>query len=328
MINAERISVSRERPDIRALTLVPENVARRICVMPLRVNEGGRLAVAAPDTADALIFDELRVLTGFDVEIFLDSQAEIIAAISRHYKIASSVRDAMSDSVALRVARPGGPGGFIVGEERSPAPDAPPIVRLFDDIIGQAVDERASDVHVEPLEDCTIIRFRVDGKLYESLRIARALHPALTTRIKITSGMDIAEKRKPQDGRALITLGGRKIDARVSSIPSIFGEKIVLRLLDQNRNDIAMEKLGFEREQSARLMTAVNMGSGMFLITGPTGSGKSTTLYSLLDKMNRPELNIITIEDPVEYTIRGITQIQINEKSGVTFPSVLRSVLR
>lgn len=326
MKGVKRVSVCQERPEEQALMLVPEKAARRFCVMPLRISGEGALVVASANPANALVFDELRVLTGRDIEVVLDTEAEIHAAISRHYKIAASVRDAMSD-FSSRVAMPGG-GEFSQDDEISLPPDAPPVVRLFGDILEQAINDRASDIHIEPRGDGTVIRMRVDGKLGESLRISRSLHPALTTRIKIISGMDISEKRRPQDGRSFILQNGRKIDMRVSSVPSIFGEKLVLRLLGQSAEDRSIEKLGFDDGQRNILISAAKMGSGIFLITGPTGSGKSTTLYSLLELMNEPEVNIVTIEDPVEYIIHGITQIQINEKSGVTFPSVLRSVLR
>lgn len=319
------VSLSKEAPEARALALVPENVAKRLSIMPLCINGNGELVVAAADPANALIHDELIVLTGKDVEIVFASPSEIVAAISRHYKIAASLRDAMFDFSLSRAAQSS--GGVALGEATELTPDAPPIVRLFGEILDHAVVELASDVHVEPYEDCTVVRLRVDGKLHEILQISPALHPALTTRIKIQSGMDISEKRKPQDGRALITHQGRRIDMRTSSVPSVFGEKLALRLLDQGREETDIGKLGFDGAQR-ELLIAAGMENGIFLITGPTGSGKSTTLYALLKLMNKPDINIITIEDPVEYTIRGITQIQINEKSGVTFPAVLRSVLR
>lgn len=322
----KRVSVLLERPEPQALALIPEKVARRLCVMPLRI-VGNTLAVASPDPADALAFDELRVLTGMDIEVLTDTEPQISEAITRHYRMAASVRDAMSDFSSQPVLTGGG-GYFHDEEDLSLSPDAPPVVRLFCDILEQAANDRASDVHVEPRRDCTVVRMRIDGRLCESLRVSSRLHPALTTRIKITSGMDIAEKRRPQDGRTLVTHGGKRIDMRVSSVPSVFGEKIVLRLLDQGGESMGIEGLGFDPEQRDFLVSAAKMGGGMFLITGPTGSGKSTTLYSLLGLMNEPEVNIVTIEDPVEYTIDGITQIQVNEKSGVTFPSVLRSVLR
>lgn len=328
MVGDREAPLSKECPDTRALRLVPENVARRLSVIPLRIKTGGELVIAASEPANALIFDELRVLTGKEVEILRASRAEISAAISRHYKLASAERDAMSDFQPSYTAGEDSRGVFAIADAAALTPDAPPIVRLFNVILDQAVGEGASDVHVEPMEDVTVVRLRVDGRLYECIKVSRALHPLLTTRIKIKSGMDISEKRKPQDGRALINHNGRKIDMRVSSVPSIFGEKIALRLLDQDRNSIGIEELGFDAGQRELLTAAAAMESGMFLITGPTGSGKSTTLYSLLELMNKPDINIITIEDPVEYTIRGITQIQINEKIGVTFPSVLRSVLR
>lgn len=320
--------LSKECPDTRALSLVPENVARRLSVIPLRVKTSGELVIAAADPSNALIFDELRMLTGKEVEVLHSSHAEISAAISRHYRLASAERDAMCDFQPSYTDGADSRGVFAIADATALTPDAPPIVRLFNDILDQAVGEGASDVHVEPMEDVTVVRLRVDGRLYECLKISSALHPLLTTRIKIKSGMDISEKRKPQDGRALVHHHGRKIDMRVSSVPSIFGEKIALRLLDQDREAIGIEELGFDAGQRELLTEAAAMESGIFLITGPTGSGKSTTLYSLLELMNKSDINIITIEDPVEYTIRGITQIQINEKIGVTFPSVLRSVLR
>lgn len=323
----KHVSVALERPEAHALALVPEKVARRLCVIPLRVVDGDTLAVASPDPANVLVFDELRVLTGMNIEVLIDAEQQITDAITRHYKIAASIRDAMSD-FSPRAVLSDNSTDYEKDASVLISPDAPPVVRLFNDILEQAVMDGASDIHVEPRGDRTVVRIRMDGKLREALRISGSLHPALTTRIKIISGMDISEKRKPQDGRTLITHGGRKIDMRASSVPSVLGEKIVLRLLDQSRERQRVEGLGFDAGQRALLTAAAKMSGGMFLITGPTGSGKSTTLYSLLELMNEPEVNIITIEDPVEYTIDGITQIQVNEKNGVTFPSLLRSVLR
>ena len=199
---------------------------------------------------------------------------------------------------------------------------------LVNDMISQAVREEASDIHVETYEQMSRIRYRVDGQLYIHFEYPASLHPTVVSRIKIMSGMDIAERRKPQDGRILTTIDGRHIDLRVSSLPTMGGEKVVMRILDRDNSSVELEELGFDDNDMQHIERFCNMPWGILLATGPTGSGKSTTLYAMLRRISHPDINIITVEDPVEFYIPGINQVNVNEKAGLTFDSALRSILR
>jgi len=205
---------------------------------------------------------------------------------------------------------------------------AAPAVRLTNSIINQAIATNASDIHIEPFEHHVAVRYRVDGVLFESNRIPQNLYSAVSTRIKIMAGMNIAEKRLPQDGRIELEVKGRSYDFRVSSLPTVFGEKIVIRVLDRTTFDYTRDKLGFTERENEMMDRIIRMPYGIVLLTGPTGSGKTTTLYSLLSEVNTPDKNIVTIEDPVEYMLPGINQVQVNPKAGLTFAAGLRSILR
>ena len=325
------ISLVKLRPEQDALSLVPENVAARLNVMPIALSGNDRIIIAMSDPMDALAVDELRMLTTREIDIRIATATDINKALSAHYRVHTSVNEAMAD--IKKHEGTAAPDIVSISQTRaqdvsSVSADDAPVVRLVNSILEQGVREKASDIHIEPSDETTRVRLRIDGTLFSSIEIPKNLHLSLIARIKILSGMDIAEKRRPQDGRILIRVGGRRLDLRVSTIPSMFGEKAVLRLLDQSNENVGLGKLGFDDEQLTALNKAVSASYGIFLITGPTGSGKSTTLYSLLEVINDPKVNIITLEDPVEYTIPGITQIQINEKTGLTFGSTLRSVLR
>ena len=318
------------KPQQEALAAVPENVAVRLSVLPLNLAGADKIVVAMSDPLDTYAVDEIYLLTNRNVEIRVATSGEINKALVNYYRVQTSVHDAMADVMS----RGAGEEVFAVvsparaQEVTDMGADAAPVVRLVNSILEQAVREKASDIHIEPSEKITRVRFRIDGSLFSSVEIPSNLHPPLVARIKILAGMDIAEKRRPQDGRILIRVSGTRIDLRVSTLPSILGEKVVLRLLAQTGDKIGIKKLGFCVEQENMLKDAISASNGIVLVTGPTGSGKSTTLYSLLEILNQPTKNIITLEDPVEYTIAGLTQTQINEKIGLTFGAVLRSVLR
>lgn len=329
-LDIQFVSLVKHRPDSDALSIVPENVATRLNVIPISINSDGGISVAMSDPMDVLAIDELRMLTNRDIDIKVATATDISKALSSYYRVQTSVQDAMED-----VLKQESTGSSVVTISATSAQDVStisvddaPVVRLVNSILEQAVREKASDIHIEPSDMTTKVRLRIDGSLFNSVEFPKNLHLALVSRIKILSGMDIGEKRRPQDGRILIKVNNKKIDLRVSTLPSIFGEKAVLRLLGQGDENIGISKLGFDSGQVKLLQDAMTVSHGIFLITGPTGSGKSTTLYSLLEIINKPEVNIITIEDPVEYTIPGLTQIQINEKIGLTFSSTLRSILR
>lgn len=332
-LDLQSVSLAKVRPQQEALTLVPENVATRLNLLPLQLVGDDRLVVAMADPMDTYAVDELYLLTGREIEIRVTTMTDIHKALVNYYRVQTSVHDAMADIMEQEQSVQSAPNIVTVSQTTAQdvtniAADAAPVVRLVNSILEQAVREKASDIHIEPTESTTRVRFRIDGTLFSNIEIPRNLHLPLIARIKILSGMDIAEKRRPQDGRILIKVAGSRIDLRVSTLPSILGEKAVLRLLDQSSDRIGMEKLGFGDGQQNMLREAITASNGIVLVTGPTGSGKSTTLYSLLEILNDPSKNIITLEDPVEFTIAGITQIQINEKIGLTFGSALRSVLR
>ena len=325
------VSLIKTRPQQEALVLIPENVAVRLNVIPLDLPDDQHISLAMSDPMDALAIDEIRMLTRRDVDIKVATASDISKALSNYYRVQTSVHEAMADIMKQERTTAGDSvtiSASAAQDVSTIATDDAPVVKLVNSILEQAVREKASDIHIEPSDGVTRVRLRIDGTLFSNLEIPKNLHLPLIARIKILSGMDIAEKRRPQDGRILIKVSDKRIDVRVSTIPSMFGEKAVLRLLDQNSENVGIEKLGFEHELVSDLNNAIRSSHGIFLVTGPTGSGKSTTLYSLLEIINNPGVNIITLEDPVEFTIPGITQIQINEKIGVTFGSTLRAILR
>ncbi|MDY9920226.1 MAG: ATPase, T2SS/T4P/T4SS family [Synergistota bacterium] len=325
------VSLVNIRPQQQAISLVSETIAERLNVMPLSVSSDGRLVVAMSDPLNTFAVDALRMLLNREIEIQVATSSDIRKAITSFYKMQTSLKDAMAD-----IQRQESSLGTDVVTISSTSPqdvtdisaDDAPVIRLVNTILEQAVREKASDIHIEPLEAETRVRLRIDGTLFKTTDIPKNLHPPLIARIKILSEMNIAEKRRPQDGRILIMVAGQKIDLRVSTLPSIYGEKAVLRLLVQDSQYVGIDKLGFDEQQINYFRTSVDAAHGIVLVTGPTGSGKSTSLYSLLEIINKPETNIITVEDPVEYTMNGINQVQINEKIGFTFSAALRSILR
>jgi len=325
------VSLVNISPQQDAISLVSETTAERLNVMPLSIAPDGKLVVAMSDPLNTFAVDSLRMILGREVEIQVATSSDIRKAITSFYKMQTSLKDAMAD---IRRQENSLGQGLVTISSTSPqnvtdiSADDAPVIRLVNTILEQAVREKASDIHIEPLESGTRVRLRIDGTLFKTTDIPQNLHPPLIARIKILSEMNIAEKRRPQDGRILIMVAGQKIDLRVSTLPSINGEKAVLRLLVQDSQYVGIDKLGFDEQQINYFRTSVTAAHGIVLVTGPTGSGKSTTLYSLLEIINKPETNIITVEDPVEYTMNGINQIQINEKIGFTFGVALRSILR
>ena len=325
------ISLLKERPNQNSLSMIPENVAVRLNIIPLSLTYDGRITVAMSDPMDTLAIDEISMLTNREVDVRIATGSDINKALSSYYRVQSSVDEAVLD-VNRQTASIS--GSTQIMSQSTPtdvstvnSEDAP-VVRLVNSILEQSVKEKASDIHIEPSDSTTKVRMRMDGTLFSTTEIPKNLHMPLLARIKILAGIDIAEKRRPQDGRILIKVSGKKMDIRVSTLPTVFGEKAVLRLLAQDNEHVGIENLGFNHEQAEELKQLVTVPNGIILVTGPTGSGKSTTLYSLLALINTPEVNIITIEDPVEYTVAGVTQVQVNEKIDLTFGSVLRSILR
>jgi type IV pilus assembly protein PilB len=312
-----------ENLDIQLIRNFPEALLRRHRVVPVK-KEGNRLLVAMSDPLNVVAFDDLRLATGLEISPVLAKEQEIDDALKKAFTL-SGLEKAFTEVPAgteaaemqvldLAAERPEGSEG--------------PLVRLVNSLIVQAVNEKASDIHIEPQEKKVLVRFRRDGLLREVMTLSPQIRLPLVSRVKIMAGMDIAEKRLPQDGRIQIKLGGRNIDLRVSSMPTIFGEKIVLRILDKSVGIMPIDELGFEEYNLSRFLNLLRHAYGMVLITGPTGSGKTTTLYAVLNRLRSPELNIVTIEDPVEYVLEGINQTQVNVKAGLTFASGLRSILR
>ena len=323
LLKLQIYSLSRYRPMPEALRMVPENVARRLHAIPLSVEDGNTLLIAMSDPLDIIAQDEIRMLTGMDIKVGIASPSEIERNLERLYSIQESMEDASLELMDTAV------GDIDLTQAMGEAnPDDAPVIQLVNQVIEQAVREGASDIHIEPFEKNTRVRYRIDGQLFNAFDFPKHLHPAVSSRMKIMSAMDISEKRRPQDGRILIKVLGRRVDLRVSSLPTIYGEKIVIRILDQGNAMVGLTKLGLDADDKLLVDQVCNAPYGIVLVTGPTGSGKSTTLYSVLEQINRPEVNVVTVEDPVEYTIFGIGQVQVNERAGLNFNNTLRSILR
>jgi len=315
------------RLDPEVVKLVPEGLARRYLAVPVR-KDGNRLLVAMADPLNLTALDDLRLATGLEIMPAIASEAEIEATLSRFWQptlgtssIAGLEEMAAGGSVRTREA-------FDLDEMARAGVESAPAVQLVNKLIAQAVRSRASDIHIEPQEGYVRVRFRIDGLLREVLRLPLGVLSSLISRIKIMGGMDIAEKRLPQDGRFQVTLEKRSIDLRVSSIPTVYGEKVVLRILDKATMLLPLDALGFLPNTRERYESLIRSAYGMILITGPTGSGKTTTLYATLNALSSPEKNIVTIEDPVEYLLPGINQVGVNPKAGLDFASGLRAILR
>ncbi len=319
------VTLARYRPMIEALRMVPENVARRLEMLPLAVLDNNRLFVAMADPLNIISIDEIRMLTGMEIDVGVAIPSEIRRDMDGFYSVRGNVDDAIVEIVDMSAADEMRRDLDAAAEASI---DDAPVVKLVNGLLDQAVRESASDLHIEPFEKASRVRYRVDGNLFDALDFPRNLHPAVISRLKIMANMDISEKRRPQDGRIMLKFQDRKVDLRVSSLPTIYGEKMVMRVLDQASTSVGLERIGLLEEDRKLLDGIINKPYGMMLVTGPTGSGKSTTLYSVLERINEPESNLITVEDPVEYMIPGINQIQINEKAGLTFADALRSILR
>lgn len=314
-------TLTRYRPMPEAIRLVPRAVAERLGLIPLSIMEDDLLLVAMSNPLDLLAQDEVRMLTGRNLKIGIATASDINQNLDRLYNLQNNLEEAIEEVDTESMQN-------LELDFDSTSADEAPVIQLVSNLLQQAVREGASDIHVEVYEKTARVRFRVDGQLYSAFDYPVALHPSVSARLKIMSGMDIAEKRKPQDGRILIRVDGRRIDLRVSVLPTMNGEKVVLRILDQESSAVGLDRLGLEADDMEKIDLFCDMPWGIMLVTGPTGSGKSTTLYSMLQKINQPDVNIITVEDPVEFSVAGINQVHVNEKAGLTFESALRSILR
>lgn len=358
------INLSDHKIDPSVIKLVPYEIAKKYLIIPI-ARVGATLTIAMADPSNVFAIDDVKFMTGYNVEVVVSSESSIINAINTYYsKGGDSLTAPKRDSHIIQAK------DYTLSEEEIEGPatitidEAPTVdVEEFDKIVGSALDtidvveEReesevikeveapivklvngifinaikagASDIHIEPYENSLRVRYRVDGVMHTTMSLPTKIKNALTSRIKIMSKLDIAERRLPQDGRIKLKLGrNREIDFRVSTLPTLFGEKTVLRILDKSNLQIDLTKLGFEKKQLDDFMNAIEKPYGMVLVTGPTGSGKTTTLYSALNHLNKPGINIMTAEDPVEYNFMGINQVQVREEIGLTFASALRSFLR
>ena len=311
--------------DKEVLRYVDPDKARYYAFFLVKKAEG-KFYVAIADPTNIETLDYLRLALGNNLVILVATKPAIKQSIEKYYEMETTLKRAEEEANIS-------PNLIEVKEDvdlarlREMGEEAP-VIRIVNNFISQAIVEDASDIHVEPMENSLRIRYRVDGILHEKQALPKTIQPGIVTRLKIIANMDIAERRVPQDGRLSLKFEGRPIDFRVSSIPSIFGEKVVLRILDRTVSVKPLDQLGFSEYNLKRFENIISQPYGMILISGPTGSGKTTTLYSCLDRLNSPTKNIITIEDPVEYQLKGINQMQVNEKAGLTFANALRSILR
>ena len=310
-------------PQAEALELLSPQNARKFKSLPIE-RHGNRIIVAMVNPLDIFAIDEIRLITGLDVEPMIVIEEDLLGALQQYYRsegevLAGVIRD--FDGGELNIV------AQTDDEEEQEADDAP-IIRLANLIISQAVIDKASDIHIEPQKDGLRVRYRIDGVLMEGMNLPKKVSAALASRFKIIANMDIAEKRSPQDNRISMTVSGKEFDFRVSTLPCVFGEKIVMRVLDKGSIKVGLNKLGLLENNLMMIEDMCTKTYGIILVTGPTGSGKSTTLYSILNHINTGDNNIITIEDPVEYELSGINQCGVNVRAGMTFAAGLRSMLR
>ncbi len=327
-LNMPAINLSKYKSDKDCVKLIPEAMARQHRVIAI-CRFSNTLIVAMADPLNIFVIDDLKVFTKFNVEPVLSTETDILDAIDRLYDsddrlMSDAIKNTEDPSLeVIDMAKE----EFDIGEAALEG-GTPPIVKMVNLIIQEALKKRASDIHIESEEDYLRVRYRIDGNLHDVLRIPKKNQNAVLARLKIMSGMNITESRMPQDGRFKIRMQKKEVDFRVSMLPTAFGGKVVLRALDKANLSIGLDALGFSADTLMRFKEAIAKPFGMILVTGPTGSGKSTTLYSVINQMNTPDKNIITIEDPVEYQVEGITQIQANAEIGLTFANGLRSLLR
>jgi type IV pilus assembly protein PilB len=313
--------------DAKVTALIPEAVAKKYHFIPL-FKTGDTLTIATADPLNVVALDEIRMKTKCNVEPTVASETDIINAINQCYGTGGSIEDIIkSINLNAVTANEDGKDEIDLDKLKNMAEEAP-IIKLVNLIIMQAINDGASDIHMEPEEMFLRVRLRIDGILHEISLIPKHLQAAVLSRIKIMSDLDIATKRIPQDGRFRLNLDNKTIDLRISTLPTMHGENIVMRILDTSSVMIGMESLGFNERNLVKFKDLIERPHGIILVTGPTGSGKTTTLYSALNVINKPDVNIITVEDPVEYQLKGVRQSQMNVKAGLTFASGLRSILR
>lgn len=313
-INLELIDV-----DMNAISTISEGLAKKYNLIPIKFRNG-RLVVAMSDPLNVFAEEDVALASGYKIDIGIAMEEEIVDAIAKYYSkdYISKAEAKLNEEIEEKIDE-----NLIVDNQNDS-----PSVRLIDRIIENAIKNHASDIHIEPQQNKIIIRYRIDGKLRKQFEAPKEPLNSMVTRIKLLSGMDIAERRVPQDGKIIINIDKREIDLRVSILPSVNGENLVIRILDKNSFEFSKENLGFTDKDIKVINDITNKSYGMLLVTGPTGSGKTSTLYSILRDMKNEENNVITLEDPVEYTMEGIVQVNVNNKAGLTFNSGLRAILR
>ncbi|MED3762664.1 ATPase, T2SS/T4P/T4SS family [Ureibacillus sp. FSL K6-8385] len=316
-LGVPHINLSQYPIDPEVLQLVPADLAKRAQIMPIRKDKN-KLFIAMVDPMDYFAIEEVRMATGCQIETGIAAKDDLYRTIAKYYDLQESMDAAMAD-VNIETKE---------SMDQQITDDDSPIVRLVNQLIANAVFQRASDIHFDPQETDFRVRYRIDGVLRTERSLPKHMQNMITARIKIMGNLNITENRIPQDGRIKTTINFRQVDIRLSTLPTIYGEKIVMRILDLSNAVTSIEKLGFSEQNERLFRGMIARPNGIVLITGPTGSGKSTTLYAALSELNREDVNIITVEDPVEYRLEGINQIQVREEVGLTFAAGLRSILR
>ncbi len=321
------INLAEFEVDVAVIRLVPAEVAQKYQIVPIN-RAGSTLIVAMSDPSNIFAIDDIKFMTGYNVEVVVAPEASIKESIDRYYDQSASLADVMSDleDIDLEVVDE---GDDVDLNELEKASEDAPVVKLVNLILTDAIKRGASDIHIEPYEKSFRVRYRIDGVLYEVMKPPMKLKNAITSRLKIMAEMDIAERRLPQDGRIKIKLpGGKDMDYRVNCLPTLFGEKVCLRLLDKSNLQLDMTKLGYDETPLKWFKEEIHKPFGMVLVTGPTGSGKTVSLYSALSELNKVTENISTAEDPVEFNFAGINQVQMHEEIGLNFAASLRAFLR
>jgi len=319
-LGLEYVDLSDYSIDSSAVGLISESLSRRYQALPVGW-EDGKLVLAMADPGNVFAIDDIRTITKSEVRVIMATPDSITAAIDRHTRM-----DGEAENISAQAA-----SEYEVEEDLSKLNEVvedAPIVKLVNLLITQAVAERASDIHIEPSEKDVRVRYRIDGVLHEKMRPPKNIQSGIISRLKIMAEINIAERRIPQDGRINVVIGGKAVDLRVATLPTVYGEKVVMRILDKSTAVLKLTDLGFLESSRERFEQSYKKPYGTILVTGPTGSGKSTTLYATLNVLNEDSKNIITVEDPVEYRLNGINQVQVNNKAGMTFAAALRSILR
>jgi type IV pilus assembly protein PilB len=314
------------------ISLVPYDLAQKHFIIPIKKTEKG-LLVAMTNPLDLSVLDDLRIVTRMPVQAVIATKTDLLEAKEKYYpprdfKKSFDSQAGIHESVEIIQQQEEEEKDVQDVQDLLDLTERPPIVRLTSSLLADAINQRASDIHIEPQKTAVMLRYRIDGIMHETMKIDKHVHAPVVSRIKVISNMDISIRRKPQDGKTQVRHGGKIYDLRVSTIPTSYGEKVTIRILNPDTAGLGLEELGFGEKAYKDFVNAIGAPQGMILVTGPTGSGKSTTLYASLNRLNSPSVNIVTVEDPIEYDIQGINQVQINPQAGITFAAGLRSILR